>query len=143
MRRFATAFAICLIATHAFADGHETTAADEDAAAEAAPMGSANVNWLVPLAALAVIAVIVATDDDDPPVVVSDMRLKTDIEPIGRTVHGLTEYRFRYVGSDATYAGVMAQDVLHVMPEAVTTGPLGYYRVDYQMLGVEMRQLAH
>ena len=32
----------------------------------------------------------------------------------------------------------MAQDVLEVMPEAVSVGSEGFYRVDYGMLGIEM-----
>jgi hypothetical protein len=38
------------------------------------------------------------------------------------------------------YEGVMAQDVLKVMPEAVSIGPDGYYRVNYKMLGVPLRR---
>jgi hypothetical protein len=32
--------------------------------------------------------------------------------------------------------GVMAQEVLRVMPEAVAIGADGYYRVDYARLGI-------
>ena len=35
----------------------------------------------------------------------------------------------------------MAQDVLKVMPMAVSVGDDGYYRVNYKMLGIEMRRL--
>ena len=44
-------------------------------------------------------------------------------------------------GKDDQYEGVMAQDVLKVMPTAVSVGEDGYYRVDYAMLGIEMRHL--
>ena len=35
----------------------------------------------------------------------------------------------------------MAQDVLDVVPEAVSIGSHGFYRVDYGMLGIEMARL--
>ena len=35
----------------------------------------------------------------------------------------------------------MAQDVLKVMPSAVSIGEDGYYRVNYEMLGIELRRL--
>ena len=40
------------------------------------------------------------------------------------------------------YEGVMAQDVLQVMPGAVSLGADGYYRVNYGALGTSMRQLS-
>ena len=39
------------------------------------------------------------------------------------------------------FEGVMAQDVLKVMPEAVSIGADGFYRVNYTMLGIEMKRL--
>ena len=69
----------------------------------------------------------------------SDVRLKTDVERVGTTAHDLPLYRFRYRGGDRFFEGVMAQDVLEVMPEAVTTGSDGYYRVQYARLGIKMR----
>jgi hypothetical protein len=70
----------------------------------------------------------------------SDIRLKTDICQIGTTKHDLPLYTFRYIGSDDEYEGVMAQDVLKVMPTAVSIGEDGYYRVNYKMLGIEFRR---
>ena len=49
----------------------------------------------------------------------SDLRLKTDIREIGTTAHRLPLYTFRYIDAPGLYEGVMAQDVLGVMPEAV------------------------
>ena len=66
----------------------------------------------------------------------SDIRLKHDLQLVGKTVYGLPLYDFEYNGQQGTYEGVMAHDVLKVMPEVVTTGADGYYRVDYQMLGL-------
>ncbi len=66
----------------------------------------------------------------------SDTRLKRDIHMIGRLANGLTLYRFRYLWSDVEMVGVMAQEVLEVVPQAVTEGADGYYRVDYGLLGL-------
>jgi Chaperone of endosialidase len=72
----------------------------------------------------------------------SDIRLKRDIHPIGRTDRGLTLYRFRYLWSEEEMVGVMAQEVLETAPEAVVTGADGYFRVDYGRLGLSMKTLA-
>ena len=73
---------------------------------------------------------------------VSDIRLKTNISRIGTTVFGLAHYQFAYLGSDEMFTGVMAQDVLDVMPEAVSRDATGFYRVNYGMLGIEMQRAA-
>ncbi|MEP1585508.1 MAG: tail fiber domain-containing protein [Tateyamaria sp.] len=70
---------------------------------------------------------------------VSDANLKTDIQKIGTTAYGLPLYNFRYIGGDQLFEGVMAQDVLKVVPEAVVQSAYGFYAVDYGMLGIEMR----
>ena len=71
----------------------------------------------------------------------SDVRLKTDITRIGTAAHGLPLYSFRYIGETDLYEGVMAQDVLHVVPSAVSVAEDGYYRVDYEQLGIPFRRL--
>jgi hypothetical protein len=68
----------------------------------------------------------------------SDIRLKTDIEQMGTTVYGLPLYHFRYRTGAERFQGVMAQDVLDVMPGAVVVGEDGYYRVKYGELGISM-----
>jgi endosialidase-like protein len=68
----------------------------------------------------------------------SDVRLKTDIEQVGTTVYGLPLYHFRYKTGPERFEGVMAQDVLEVMPDAVVRGEDGYYRVKYAELGIRM-----
>ena len=66
----------------------------------------------------------------------SDIRLKEDIVPLTRLNNGLELYRFRYIGSDHTfYVGVMAQDVQQIDPSAVSSGPDGYLRVNYDRIG--------
>jgi hypothetical protein len=78
-----------------------------------------------------------------PPPPTSDIRLKTDIRQVGTTAYDLPLYTFRYIGKDDRYEGVMAQDVLKVMPSAVSVGENGYYRVNYDMLGIRMRHLGN
>lgn len=77
-----------------------------------------------------------------PPPPESDLRLKHDVRRVGTTVYGLPLYHFKYIGRPGTYEGVMAQEVLQVMAEAVSVGPDGYYRVDYTALGTNMRQIS-
>jgi Chaperone of endosialidase len=72
----------------------------------------------------------------------SDRRLKSNVARVGTTVFGLPLYRFSYLGSDQMFTGVMAQDVLGVMPGAVSRNAAGFYRVDYRMLGIEMKRAA-
>jgi hypothetical protein len=57
---------------------------------------------------------------------------------LGRLDNGLGFYRFSYNGSDKAYVGVMAQEVLAVMPEAVARGSDGYMSVNYARLGIRM-----
>jgi len=92
------------------------------------------------VAALAFSVVLVALTAGSTPAL-SDIRLKTDIEPVGSAPNGLTLYTFRYKGFNALYQGVMAQDVLAHTPEAVVTLPGGYYAVNYDMLGLEMTRV--
>jgi hypothetical protein len=40
------------------------------------------------------------------------------------------------------FTGVMAQDVLGVMPQAVSRDATGFYSVDYGMLGIAMERAA-
>jgi hypothetical protein len=74
-----------------------------------------------------------------PPSNASDIRLKEDIQVVGTTVLGLPLYQFRYIDGTQRFEGVMAQDVIEKMPEAVTIGDDGYYRVYYARLGIKMR----
>jgi hypothetical protein len=77
--------------------------------------------------------------DDGPP---SDIRLKEDVRSIGTTVFGLSLYQFRYRGKPETYEGVMAHEVLQVMPRAVSVAADGFYRVNYNALGISMRRVS-
>lgn len=54
---------------------------------------------------------------------------------------GLPLYEFRYIFGRKRYVGVMAQDVLMHTPDAVVRSLLGYFKVDYKMLGLEMKAI--
>ena len=73
---------------------------------------------------------------------VSDVRLKEDVQRVGTTVFGLPLYHFKYIGAPETYEGVMAHEVLQVMPAAVSLGADGYHRVNYSALGTSMRRVS-
>lgn len=64
----------------------------------------------------------------------SDRRLKENIVPCGTLASGLPVYAFNYLGSSDRYIGVMAQDVIEVIPEAVVTDRNGYMAVNYGLL---------
>jgi Chaperone of endosialidase len=72
---------------------------------------------------------------------VSDVRLKDDIAQVGSTVYGLPLFHFRYKGGSERFEGVMAQDVMQVMPDAVSVGNDGFYRVNYARLGISMTRV--
>jgi len=63
----------------------------------------------------------------------SDRRLKRDIVRIGTTPSGLPWYRYRYVwdAPGTVREGVMAQEVLAIIPAAVVRMANGFMAVDY------------
>lgn len=67
----------------------------------------------------------------------SDIRLKQDIVALGSAPGGLPLYRYRYIGDDTFYVGVMAQEVAARTPAAVSQADDGYLQVDYGMLGLQ------
>ena len=67
----------------------------------------------------------------------SDVRLKEDIQLIGKSQSGINIYRFKYKHTDGIYQGVMAQEV----PQAREMTNIGFYMVDYSKLDVEFRRL--
>ncbi len=66
----------------------------------------------------------------------SDRRLKSDIVPLAKTRDGFQLYRYRYIGDDTFYVGVMAQDIAHQVPAAVSVAGDGYLQVNYGLLGI-------
>lgn len=71
----------------------------------------------------------------------SDRRMKENIVRIGTTNHDLPLYEFNYIGDDTRYRGVMADEAEKVMPEAVVYDDIGFARVNYAMLGIEMEEV--
>ena len=70
----------------------------------------------------------------------SDIRLKKNIRLLGRLKNGLGVYRWNWrefakkiVGSTPSI-GVIAQEVIKVIPKAVFRGEHGYLMVDYSMI---------
>jgi hypothetical protein len=61
----------------------------------------------------------------------SDVRLKTDIAPVGKLYDGQNVYAFRYKGDPTPRIGLMAQEVEKTRPDAVHTAPSGLKAVDY------------
>lgn len=65
----------------------------------------------------------------------SDRRLKRDIRDTGvRLLNGLKLYAYKYLWDDIERIGVMAQDVITVLPEAVVVAPSGHMAVRYDMV---------
>lgn len=96
--------------------------------------------WLIPLIAIALIALALRQPEEE--ILVSDRRMKRSIKEVGMSEIGLPLYEFKYILGTKTHVGVMAQDVLEHTPEAVVRSPLGYYKVNYGMLGLEMQTVS-
>ena len=67
----------------------------------------------------------------------SDIRLKTNIEFIGKSPSNIDIYSFSYIGNPTKYVGVMA----HEVPWASEKHSNGYLMVDYNKLDVEFKRL--
>ncbi len=65
----------------------------------------------------------------------SDTRLKKCVQFVAKMANGLNLYRFRYIFGGDEQFGVMAQEIIHTHPEAVSARG-GYLTVNYDMLGV-------
>lgn len=71
----------------------------------------------------------------------SDRLVKENIVRVGEHPAGIGLYLFDYKPEFAHFGagrqfGVMADEVLEVMPQAVARGDHGYLRVNYAMLGI-------
>ena len=72
----------------------------------------------------------------------SDIRMKENIEQVGKLANGLNVYTYEYkpefrddpFAGHGKHIGVMAQEVEEIMPEAVITRPDGYKMVNYGAL---------
>lgn len=61
----------------------------------------------------------------------SDRRFKENVRRIGTLANGLATYAYNYIGDKVQQFGVMAQEVLGVIPGAVVRDADGYMYVDY------------
>jgi hypothetical protein len=73
--------------------------------------------------------------------ILSDRRLKANIVPMETRSDGLRLYEFSFRGFATRWRGVIAQEVLQTHPEAVVEDERGYLTVNYNMLGVTLRNL--
>jgi len=70
----------------------------------------------------------------------SDVRLKENINKTGVSKSGIPIYTFNYKGKKEVWSGTMAQDLIAIgRSDAVTTTDSGYYAVYYDMLDVDMK----
>lgn len=77
------------------------------------------------------------------PFLLSDVRVKEDITPVGKMHDGTNIYSFRYKGPDPRLRlGVMAQEIEQTMPEAVHDVGGGLKAVDYEMATRPSRGIA-
>ena len=78
----------------------------------------------------------------------SDRRLKDNIEEVGvdqRTALPLYEFNYKEEFGDPTirYVGVMADEVELSYPDAVAVMGNGYMEVNYEMLGIEFKEISN
>ena len=120
----------------------EHVVASKESAVPPAPLSGRRRLMMRLALALGVIPLLAAChDDDDDNKKPSDSRLKENVTRIGTTRHGLPFYTFSYRGRLEVYAGVMAQEVMVVRPDAVSLSESGYYAVDYGKLKLRMLRL--
>lgn len=74
-----------------------------------------------------------------PAAAASDINLKENIEKVGEE-NGFNIYEFNYKGKPERYRGVMAQEVINVIPDAVLEKD-GYLAVDYNKIGIEFKRV--
>ena len=72
----------------------------------------------------------------------SDRNIKENIKHVRvDEATGLNIYEFSYKGDPRRFEGVIAQEVEKVYPDAVSDTDLGFKAVNYEMLGLEMKEL--
>ena len=114
------------------------------AAGSAAAPALATASTIAPaLATASTIAPAMAAASKAPLMMASDERLKENITKIGKLESGLNLYRWAWndkaksigINSETNMTvGVIAQEALEVIPEAVMKYDDGYYRVDYSVI---------
>lgn len=75
--------------------------------------------------------------------VISDIRLKKEIEALVVLENGIRLYRFQYQNDllEKNHVGVMAQDLISSHPYALRERADGYLMVRYDLLGLRMASL--
>ncbi len=72
----------------------------------------------------------------------SDERVKENIVKIKYSDSGIPIYHFNYKGDSTTWSGTMAQDLIKLNKDhAVAMGGDGFYRVNYNLIDVDMREV--
>ena len=72
----------------------------------------------------------------------SDIKIKENIKHVRvDEATGLNIYEFSYKGDPRRFEGVIAQEVEKVYPDAVSDTDLGFKAVNYEMLGLQMKEL--
>ena len=71
----------------------------------------------------------------------SDRRLKENIQKIGESISGLGIYKFNYIGKAKQYIGAMADEVIKVVPEAVSTMDNGFLGINYNLIDVTFKEV--
>ena len=71
----------------------------------------------------------------------SDRKLKENIKKLGKSSSGIGIYKFNYIGQTKKYIGTMADDVMKVVPEAVTTMANGFLGVNYNLIDVQFKEV--
>lgn len=71
----------------------------------------------------------------------SDIRLKKNITPLGKSPSGINIYKFQYLDGNKFYQGAMAQDLIETNPEAVTVMPNGFFGVFYDLIDVDFKEV--
>ena len=71
----------------------------------------------------------------------SDIKVKENINKVGKSPQGYSIYEFNYIGDAQRYRGVMAQDVVKQHPMAVEVMSSGYLGVNYDLIDVNMEEV--
>ena len=64
-----------------------------------------------------------------------------NIKKIGESISGLGIYKFNYIGQVKQYIGAMADEVIKVVTEAVSTMSNGYFGVRYDLIDVQFKEV--
>ena len=71
----------------------------------------------------------------------SDERLKENIIKLGYSHNGIPVYKFNYKNDNRLYVGTIAQDLISAGREDAVTEENGYYKVNYNLIDINMKQL--